>query len=142
MQNNLTTIDTNRLMPLTVGFDQLFDKLFDLENNSKGFPPYNITKSDDYNYIIEMALAGYNKKDIEIELVEGELSISSKKADEKNLLDFDIIHKGISNKNFVRKFALSDEVHVKNAEMKDGMLYISLERIIPENKKPKTISIK
>ncbi|MDC3091277.1 Hsp20 family protein [Rickettsiales bacterium] len=140
MQNNITTLDRNRLMPFTVGFDQLFDKLYGLENNSFGFPPYNISKNDEYNYTIEMALAGYNKKDINVELKEGELSITSTKDDET--IDSSIIHKGISNKNFLRKFTLSDEVHVKNAEMKDGMLFIRLERIIPEHRKPKTINIK
>ena len=142
MQNNISTIDRNRLTPFTVGFDQLFDKIFDLENNSVSFPPYNITKDDEYNYTIHMALAGYNKKDINIELVEGELNVSSSKQEEKNSESLNLIHKGISNKNFIRKFTISDEVHVRNAEMKDGMLYIRLERVIPEHRKAKIITIK
>ena len=146
MQNTLSTIDTTRLTPFTVGFDELFDKLYGIENNSIGFPPYNIIKDNEYNYTIEMALAGYSKKDIQIEVVESELSISSSK-NEKSHEQFlnnsvNHVHKGISNKNFIRKFTLSDEVHVKNAEMKDGMLIIKLERIIPESKKPKKILIK
>jgi molecular chaperone IbpA len=140
MQNNITTLDRNRLMPFTVGFDQLFDKLYGIEDSSIGFPPYNISKNNEYHYTIEMALAGYNKKNINIELKEGELSISCTKDNETT--ESSIIHKGISNKNFVRKFTLSDEVHVKDADMKDGMLYVRLERIIPENKKSKTINIK
>ena len=140
MQNNINTLDRNRLTPFTVGFDQLFDKLYGIENSSIGFPPYNISKKDEYNFTIEMALAGYNKTNINIELKEGELSISCTKDSETN--NSSIIHKGISTKNFVRKFTLSDEVHVKNAEMKDGMLYIRLERIIPEHRKSKTINIK
>ena len=88
-----------------------------------------------------MALAGFNKADLEIELTSGELTIKSKKKDdlEKNL---NLIHQGISQRSFVRKFTLSDEILVKNAEMKDGMLIISLERLIPEHKKPKSISIR
>jgi molecular chaperone IbpA len=129
-------------MPFTVGFDELFDKLYGLENNSIGFPPYNITKNDEYNYTIEMALAGYSKKDIEIELVEGEISVSSSRNEQITDVSPSIIHKGISNKNFSRKFTLSDEVHVKSAEMFDGMLFVKLERIIPENRKPKKINIK
>ncbi len=142
MQNTLTTIDTNRLTPFTVGFDELFDRLYGIENNSVGFPPYNIIKVDDYQYSIEMALAGYSRKDIEIEVSEGELSIKSKKIDDDNFVNSSIVHKGISTKSFERKFTLSDEVHVKNAEMKDGMLTIMLERIIPDHRKPKKISIK
>ena len=66
MQNTLSTIDTTRLTPYTVGFDELFDKLYGIENDSVGFPPYNIIKDNEYNYTIEMALAGYSKKDIQI----------------------------------------------------------------------------
>ncbi len=142
MQNTLTTLDTNRLTPFTVGFDELFDRLYGIEYNSVGFPPYNIVKVDDFNYSIEMALAGYSKKDIELEVSEGELSVKSKKIDDNEYVNSSIVHKGISTKSFERKFTLSDEVHVKNAEMNDGMLTIKLERIIPDHQKPKKISIK
>ena len=139
---NLTTFDTNKFLPYSVGFDNLFDRLFDMDlDSSNSYPPYNISKVDENNYIIEMALAGFNKADLEIELTSGELTIKSKKKDdlEKNL---NLIHQGISQRSFVRKFTLSDEILVKNAEMKDGMLIISLERLIPEHKKPKSISIR
>ena len=82
--NTLATIDRNRLTPFTVGFDSLLDRLFETDTHSTGgFPPYNIIKNDDYNYSIEMALAGYSKKDLEIELKEGVLSVSSKENEEK-----------------------------------------------------------
>ena len=139
---NLTTFDTNKFLPYSVGFDNLFDKLFDMDlDSSNSYPPYNISKVNENNYVIEMALAGFNKADLEIELTSGELTIKSKKKDdlEKNL---NLIHQGISQRSFVRKFTLSDEILVKNAEMKDGMLIISLERLIPEHKKPKSISIR
>ena len=139
---NLTTFDTNKFLPYSVGFDNLFDRLFDMDlDSSNSYPPYNISKVDENNYVIEMALAGFNKADLEIELTSGELTIKSKKKDdlEKNL---NLIHQGISQRSFVRKFTLSDEILVKNAEMKDGMLIISLERLIPEHKKPKSISIR
>ena len=72
MQNNtLSTIGKTKLMPFTVGFDDLFDRLFDLNDSSSGYPPYNISKTNDLNYVIEMALAGFSKKDIEIELSDG-----------------------------------------------------------------------
>ena len=81
MQNTLTTIDTNKYLPYTIGFDGLFDRLFGIEDNTNsfGYPPYNIVKIDDYNYVIEMAIAGFNKNDIKIELSDGELTIKSKK---------------------------------------------------------------
>ena len=142
MQNTLTTIDKTRFMPFTVGFDDLFDRLFETDINSSGYPPYNIIKSDNSNYVIEMAVAGFSKDQIELELAGGELSIRSKITDQNDNSIKTLVHQGISQRSFVRKFTLSDEIHVKNAELKDGMLRIKLERIIPENKKPKLITIK
>lgn len=139
---NITTFDTNKFLPYSVGFDSLFDKLFDIDlDKSNSYPPYNISKLDDNNYIIEMALAGFNKDNVEVELANSELTVRSKK---KNNSDKNpnLIHQGISHRSFVRKFTLSEEIIVKNAEMKDGMLTVKLEKFIPENKKPKLISIK
>ena len=142
MQNNLTTFDKNKFIPYSIGFDNLFDRLFDIDLESSGtYPPYNISKVDDNNYIIEMALAGFNKDDIEVELADSELTVRSKKREDSNK-DVNLIHQGISHRSFNRKFTLSEEILVKNAEMKNGMLIIKLEKFIPENKKPKLISIK
>ena len=142
MQNNLTTFDRNKFIPYSIGFDNLFDRLFDIDlEASNSYPPYNISKVDDNNYIIEMALAGFNKDDIEIELADSELTVRSKKREDSNK-DVNLIHQGISHRSFNRKFTLSEEILVKNAEMKNGMLIIKLEKFIPENKKPKLISIK
>ena len=129
MQNTLTTIDKNKFIPYSVGFDDLFDRLFGLESNSSGYPPYNILRLNENNYLIEMALAGFNKSDIEIQLSDGELSIQSNKKDENESSkpNISMIHQGISHRSFLRKFTLSDEVQVKNAEMEDGMLKIKLE---------------
>ena len=88
-----------------------------------------------------MALAGFNKDDIEVELADSELTVRSKKREDSNK-DVNLIHQGISHRSFNRKFTLSEEILVKNAEMKNGMLIIKLEKFIPENKKPKLISIK
>ena len=146
MQNNINTIDRNKFLPYSVGFDDLFDRLFDLDINSSGYPPYNINKKDENNYLIEMALAGFSKDDVEIEITDNELTVKSRKTG-----DFEektpngnstLIHQGISNRSFIRKFTLSEEIQIKNAEMKNGMLNISLEKIIPDHKKPKLISIK
>ena len=142
MQNNLTTFDRNKFIPYSIGFDNLFDRLFDIDlESSNSYPPYNISKVDDNNYIIEMALAGFNKDDIEIELADSELTVRSKKREDSKK-DVNLIHQGISHRSFNRKFTLSEEILVKNAEMKNGMLIIKLEKFIPENKKPKLISIK
>ena len=142
MQNNLTTFDRSKFIPFSIGFDNLFDRLFDTDfDTSNSYPPYNISKVDDNNYIIEMALAGFNKDDIEIELADSELTIRSKKR-EDTVKDVNLIHQGISHRSFNRKFTLSEEILVKNAEMKNGMLIIKLEKFIPENKKPKLINIK
>ena len=141
MQNNLTTFDRNKFIPYSIGFDNLFDRLFDIDlESSNSYPPYNISKVDDNNYIIEMALAGFNKDDIEIELADSELTVRSKKREDSNK-DVNLIHQGISHRSFNRKFTLSEEILVKNAEMKNGMLIIKLEKFIPENKKPKLINI-
>ena len=142
MQNNLTTFDKNKFIPYSIGFDDLFDRLFDMDlESSSSYPPYNISKVDDNNYIIEMALAGFNKDDIEIELADSELTVRSKKR-ENSSKDVNLIHQGISHRSFNRRFTLSEEILVKNAEMKDGMLIIKLQKFIPENKKPKLINIK
>ena len=142
MQNNLTTFDRNKFIPYSIGFDNLFDRLFDIDLESSGtYPPYNISKVDDNNYIIEMALAGFNKDDIEVELADSELTVRSKKREDSNK-DVNLIHQGISHRSFNRKFTLSEEILVKNAEMKNGMLIVKLEKFIPENKKPKLINIK
>ena len=126
-----------------LGFESLFDRLQTLSESSSrsSYPPYNISKVDENNYIIEMALAGFNKDDIEIELADSELTVRSKKREDSNK-DVNLIHQGISHRSFNRKFTLSEEILVKNAEMKNGMLIIKLEKFIPENKKPKLINIK
>tara|TARA_Y100000991_G_scaffold12869_1_gene8841 strand:+ start:191 stop:622 length:432 start_codon:yes stop_codon:yes gene_type:complete len=143
MQSNITTFDRNKFTPFSIGFDDLFDKLFDMDIDSSNFPHYNINKVSETNFQIQIALAGYSKSDIEIQLADGELSVKSNiKFDDNKKTDQYFLHKGISKRNFIRKFTLSDEIFVKNAEMKDGMLTIKLEKIIPENKKPKFISIK
>ena len=143
MQNNIATFDKNKFIPYSIGFDSLFDKLFEMDDhNSNSYPPYNIFKKDENNYTIEMALAGFNKSNIDIEVISGELTIKSKNKTETKQNDGSLIHQGISKRSFVRKFTISEEILVKEATMNDGMLIIHLEKFIPEHKKPKTISIK
>ena len=132
----------NQLTPYEVGYDRIFDHLNNYVSNnvtSTGFPPYNISKGGDYNYVIEMALAGFSKKDIEIEVADGTLTIRSTKENEENE---DTIHRGISYRKFNRKFTIADDIIVKDASLENGMLQINLERIVPEEKKPRLIEVK
>ena len=139
----------NQLRPLSVGFDDvfnhfesMFDHQFDTLNVSN-YPPYNIVKVDKNKFDVEVALAGFNKKDINVSVENGMLTIESK-TEEKSKYDKDceVIHKGISKRYFKRSFTIADDVEVKGAELKDGLLRVSLERIVPDHKKPRTISIK
>ena len=131
----------NQLTPYAVGYDKVFDNLSRyVDNNvsSTGFPPYNIRKEGDYHYVIEMALAGFSKEDIEVEVADGTLSIRSDKKDDAS----DNLYRGISFRKFNRKFTLSDDIVVNDAALDNGMLTINLERIVPEEKKPRLIEVK
>ena len=99
-------------------------------------------KTGENKYDIEIALAGYNKKDIEVELKEGILSIKSKKDEKEDTKDGEVLHKGIAKRYFSKSFTIADDVKVKGAELKDGLLKVSMERVIPEHRKAKTIDIK
>ena len=141
-RNPLQAFDTNQLTPYAVGFDRQFDRLWDYATHqaeSTGFPPYNIVKDGDYNFTIEMALDGYSKKDIDVEVADGVLTIKSIK--ESNT-DDDKLYRGIANRQFTRKFTLADDIVVNDAKLVNGMLTIYLERIIPEEKKPRMITVK
>jgi len=146
LRNALQAFDYNHMTPYAVGFDRQFDRLFDYvthqAESTGGYPPYNIQKTEDYKFEIEMALAGFSKKDIEIEVAEGVLTVKSVKDKDTGSTDEYTLYKGISQRNFTRKFTLADDIVVKGAELKDGMLTISLERIVPEEKKPQLITIK
>jgi len=143
--NALTLFDNfNKLTPYAVGFDRVFDNLSRyVDNNvqSTGFPPYNIRKEGDYNYVIEMALAGFGKKDIEVEISDGTLSVRSTKENDTDH-DGSQLYRGISYRKFDRKFTLSEDIVVNGAKLENGMLMIDLERVVPEEKKPRLITVK
>ena len=150
MTNNKALSIFNQLRPVTIGFDNVFDhfeRMF--EDDFRGlsvpnFPPYNIVKTGKNTYDVELALAGYSKKDIDVSLEEGVLTIKSiKDEQEKEVEDNNgILHKGIAKRYFSKAFTIADDVEVKGAELKDGLLKVSLERIIPEHKQPKQIEVK
>ena len=140
----------NRLRPVSVGFDSIFDHfgsmwdddfIYDIQPS---YPPYNIVKSGKNTYDIEVALAGFNKKDINVEVENGMLTIQSVKDEsEKEVEDNDgVLHRGISKRMFKRSFTIANDVNVTGAELKDGLLRVSMEKIIPEEKKLKTIQVK
>jgi molecular chaperone IbpA len=139
----------NQLRPVTIGFDNMFDhfeRMFDEDMfaiPTVNYPPYNIVKTGANTYDIEVALAGFSKDDIDVEYAENMLTIKSKKEDKANDSESNgVIHKGISKRFFSKVFTVADDVEVKGAELKDGLLKVSMERIIPEGKQPRTIKIK
>ena len=136
----------NSLRPFSVGFDSIFEEfdrmLESTERYNSNYPPYNIRKLSDNDYKIEVALAGYSKDDIELELKDSTLTVRNK-TKEKVINDESngVIHKGISTRQFERSFTISEDIKVKNAELKNGLLNIDLERIVPDEKKPRLIDI-
>ncbi len=140
----------NNLRPLTIGFDNVFDHFESLLDDdfsvpsSNNYPPYDIRKVGDNKYNIEAALAGFNKKDIEVVAKDNTLTIKSKKEKTSNKKNGngEVLHQGISKRYFERSFTIADDVKVIGAELKDGLLTVSLERLIPEEKKEKVIEIK
>ena len=152
----------NQLRPVSVGFDNIFDhfeRMFDNEVElaqrlAVNYPPYNIVKTGTYTYNIEVALAGYNKKDISVEYADGVLTIKTIKdaksemlRDAKEKKPFipnkgEVIHNGIAKRFFSRSFTIADDVKIEDAELKDGLLKVYLMKIVPEGKKPKKITVK
>jgi molecular chaperone IbpA len=144
----LSLIDNfNQLTPYAVGFDRVFDQLnryVDNNATSTGFPPYNIRKEGEYNYVIEMALAGFGKDDIEVEVADSTLTIrsTSKPLNEDVASNEDTVYRGISYRKFDRKFTLAEDVVVNGARLENGMLILELERVVPESKKPRLVQVK
>lgn len=125
-----------------VGFDDQFNRLAklhdDVTKNIPNYPPYNIKKTGDNTYVIEMAVAGFARQDIEIEFMDDKLVVRGHANDDAD----NYIFKGIANRAFTRTFALNEQIEIKDAAMFNGMLQIALERIIPEHKKAKKIEVK
>ena len=139
----------NSLRPFSIGFDDMFDQFENMLGNGglsmqSNYPPYNIRRTGQDKYSIEVALAGFSKNDVEVEFEDNLLTVRTKQVDksENKNDDGEIIHKGISQRHFVRSFTIADDVKVNGAQLKDGLLTIACERIIPEHKKRKLIEIK
>ena len=138
----------NSLRPFSIGFDDMFDQFENMLGNGNltmqsNYPPYNIRKTGRDNYSIEVALAGFNKKDVEVEFEDNLLTVRTKQVDKsENREDGEIIHKGISQRQFARSFTIADDVKVNGAELKDGLLTVACERVLPDHKKKRLIEIK
>ena len=145
----------NSLRPFSIGFDDMFDQFENMLGNGNltmqsNYPPYNIRKTGKDNYAIEVALAGFNKNDVEVEFEDSLLTVRTKQVNIKEnerqsarqIENGEIIHQGISQRQFARSFTIADDVKVNGAELKDGLLTVACERIVPEYKKKKLIEIK
>ena len=128
--------------PFAIGFDRTFQLLNRAEHlhDTSNYPPYNIVKIDAENFSVEIAVAGFSKKDISITKEKEVLLIEGSKENLNE--DTEYVHRGLSGRTFNRKFTLADDIEVKGADMKDGILSVSLERIVPEEDKPVEIKIK
>jgi len=128
-----------------VGFDDLFDRISEFHDNVAknipNYPPYNIKKIEDNKYVIEMAVAGFGKQDIEITTEDDKLVIKGNVESDDTPQD-NLLWQGLALRPFTRMFTLNDQVEVNNAEMINGLLKVTLERIIPESKKPKKVEVK
>ena len=141
MINKTFDIFWRDISPFAVGFDRTFDALSllaDSKSQTTNYPPYNIRKVSDEQYTIELAVAGFEEKDIEIEAEEDNLTIKGKRPSKASE---DWIHQGLSSRDFERKFVLSEDMVIKGAALSNGMLYVGLERIIPDHKKPRKIEL-
>ena len=145
----------NTLRPFSIGFDDMFEQFENMLGNGglamqSNYPPYNIRKTGKDNYAIEVALAGFNKNDVEVEFEDNLLTVRTKqvniseneKQSARQIENGEIIHKGISQRQFARSFTIADDVKENDAELKDGLLTIACERVVPEYKKKKLIEIK
>jgi len=141
----------NQLRPLSIGFDNIFDHFENFFEEGEDyvrssltstFPFYNIVKKGNNKFDIEVALAGYDKKDIAVEYADNVLSIKSIKETKSNKEKDGVIHQGIAKRYFSKAFTIADDVEIEGAELKNGLLKVSLKQIVPEGKKPKQITVK
>jgi molecular chaperone IbpA len=122
----------------TVGFDQLFNRLEQAVEAGNGYPPYNIERSDETHYRISVAVAGFGEKDLAVEVKDAVLTVAGKREEAEKQT---YLHQGIAGRAFERRFQLAEHVEVRSAKLENGLLHIDLERIIPEEKKPRRIAI-
>jgi molecular chaperone IbpA len=140
-QFTLHTLDLPSLHRHAIGFDRMFEELNRTFANSRtdNYPPHNVVKLDDTHYVIEVAVAGFAETEIDVELKENILTVRGEQ--DKDQKEIEYLHKGISARNFTRTFTLADNMQVRGATVKNGILAVALEQIVPEEQKPKKIEI-
>lgn len=139
----ITSMDLTPFYRNTIGMDRLFDRVIDqvgAASSNGNYPPYNIVRSNEDSYEIHLAVAGFHEGELEVEYCEGRLTITGQQSHE-NRKGYEYLHHGISSRDFSRSFALADYVEVCDAVVENGILIVSLERVVPETMKPKTIAI-
>ena len=131
-------INLNKFLTKSIGFEDIFNRFFELQDFNGGHPFYNIKRIKDDKYVLEMALAGYKKSEVKVDVTDGVLSIKGNTGKEAD----DYVHRGISKRSFAKQLQLSEYVECKGAKLEDGMLKVDLEYNPPANKRPKTIEVK
>jgi len=141
----LRSIDVPQLHRYGVGFDRMFDRIEEIlrinSQHNTNYPPYNMIRINENRYAIEVAVAGFKKGEVSIQVEENQLTIEGKQIDTINDGSVEYVHRGISGRDFLRVFTLADHVEVVGAAQENGILTVELERQVPEGKKPKTIAI-
>jgi molecular chaperone IbpA len=136
----MRTIDFSPLYRSVVGFDRLADLLDAATNESaNGYPPYNIERTDENAYRIDIAVAGFKSDELTIEVKENLLTVQGRKAANDEPRRF--LHRGLAERGFERRFQLADYVVVSDAQLADGLLSVSLRRELPEALKPRKVEI-
>jgi molecular chaperone IbpA len=145
-QLEIRTLDlpsfVNQIHRQTIGFDRMFEELNRTFANSRtdgNYPPHNVVKLDDTHYVIEVAVAGFAEDEVDVELKENVLTVKGEQTKKEKEVEY--LHKGISARNFTRTFPLAEHIEVRGATVKNGILAIALEQIVPEEDKPKKIQI-
>lgn len=137
----MRTFDFSPLFRSTVGFDRVFDLMDNLAEQSNGYPPYNIERADETHYRITLAVAGFAEKDLNIEVKEGILTVTGQRDEQDKGEPRTYLYQGIAGRAFERRFQLAEHVEVRAARLENGLLHVDLERVIPEEKKPRRIEI-
>lgn len=135
----MRAFDFSPLFRSTVGFDRLFDLADQVSRDEVTYPPYNIERTDESHYRITLAVAGFAEKDLNAEVREGVLTVSGKRTEEAGKDNY--LYRGIAGRSFERRFQLADHVEVRAAKLEHGLLHIELERVVPEEQKPRRIAI-
>jgi len=139
----ITSMDLAPFLRTTIGMDQVFNRIVQQIDTSASqtYPPYNIIKTGENNMEVQLAVAGFSQKDIEVKVHENTLIIAGEKQPEVWPDTYEYVYQGIGSRRFMRSFPMGEDCEVLGAELKDGILTVKLERIIPESKKPKSIAI-